>query len=228
MPHRKSRLKLKHQDLAINADVRAAKLDPDDIGERPEIVRRDEQSDTLVVRQVYDKASGDPLEEGYGYRWVNEDGEEVPAEDVQLYTVEDEVERPFSKHEPTVGSDRVLTADTWIPVAQVDEYLVENVYELYGEDEVDVAQCYELAEHIRDFDEAPVVPFVLSASIYRQWGVITPVFFEDEFSLIVRVTTRKIEPEHRMPTLTAAELEEAMERAETADAPPLEQESPFE
>lgn len=228
MPHRKSRLKLKHQDLAVNADIRAAKLDPEDIGDDPEIIRRDERTGGLLVRQVYDKESGEPLEEGYGYRWVNEEGEEVPDEDVQLYAVGDEEERPFSKHEPTVGSERVLTAETWIPVAQVDEYLVEKVYELYGEDAVDVAQLFELAEHIRDFDEAPVVPFVLQASIYRKWGIVTPIFYDEEFALIVRVTTRKIEPEHRMAVRTQEEVEEARERAEMEEAPTLEQESPFE
>ena len=228
MAHRKSRLKLNHQDLAVNADVRAAKLDAEDIGDRPEIIQRDQQSGGLVVRQVYDKASGEPLEEGYGYRWLNEESEEVPSEDLQLYAVEDDEEKPFSKHEPTVGSDRVLTADTWIPVAQIDEYLVESIYELYGDDDVDIAQLYELAEHIRDFDVAPVVPFVLRSSKYRQWGIITPFFFEDEFSLIVRLTTQKIEPEHRMDILSDAELEEASEQAEKEKAPTLNQESPFE
>lgn len=228
MAHRKTRLKLKHQDLAINADVRSAKLDPEDVGDRPEIVRRDEQTGSLVVRQVYDKASGEALEEGYGYRWVTEEGEEVPEEDVQLYAIEDDEEVPFSKHEPTVGGERVLTAETWIPVATVDEYLVEHVYEVWGEEDVDVAQLFELAEHIRDFDEAPVVPWVLQPSIYRSWGIITPVFFDEEFALIVRVTDRKIEPEHRMPALSAEELEEAREELEREEAPPLEQEAPFE
>lgn len=228
MPHRRSRLKLQHQDLAVNADVRAAKLDPDDIGDRPDIVRRDQRSGAIVVRQVYDKSSGAPLDAGYGYRWVTEDGDEVPEADVQLYTVRDDAEQPFSKHDPTVGSDRVLTADTWIPVAQVDEYLVESIYELYGEDDVDVAQLFALAEHIRDFDEAPVVPFVLQASLYRQWGIITPFFFDEEFSVIVRVTTKKIEPDHRMPRLTDTELEAARKRAEAEASPTLDQESPFE
>ena len=228
MAHRKTRLKLKHQDLAINADVRTAKLDPEDVGDRPEIVRRDERSGDLVVRQVYDKASGEALAAGYGYRWVTEDGEEVPEEDVQLYAIEGDEEVPFSRREPTVGGERVLTAETWIPVASVDEYLVEPSYECWGEGDVGVAQLFELAEHIRDFDEAPVVPWVLQPSLYRSWGILTPYFFEDEFSLIVRVTDRKIEAEHRMPMLTAEELEAARERAEREEAPPLEQETPFE
>lgn len=226
MAHRKSRLKLKHQDLAVNADVRTAKLDAESLEDRPEVVRRDEQTGSLVVRQTYDKATGEPLEEGYGYRWVNEEGEEVPDEDVELYAVEGDEEKPFSRQEPTLGSERTVTADTWIPVATVDKYLTERVYELWGEDDADVAQLHELAEHIRDFDEAPVIPFVLQPAMYRKWGIITPFFFEETFALVVRVTEQKIEPEHEMPVLSADEVETPEAGAE--EPPPLEQESPFE
>jgi hypothetical protein len=226
MAHRKTRLKLNHQDLAINADVRTAKLSPEDLVDHPEIIRRDEQSGSLVVRQIYDKDSGDALEAGYGYRWVNEAGEEVPTEDIQLYAVEDEEETPFSKHEPTLGGERILSAETWIPVAMIDEYLIEKIYELWGEGEEDIAQLYELAEHIRDFDEAPVVPFVMQPSMYKSWAIITPFFFEDGFSLILRVTDQKIEPEHQMPLLTEEDLA-AMEAKHDEETPTLEQDSPF-
>lgn len=225
MAHRKSRLKLKHQDLAINADIRTAKLSPEALVDHPEVVRRD-SSGSLVIRQLYDKATDEPLEAGYGYRWVNEDGEVVPKEDIDLFAVEDDEERPFSMHEPTLGGGRSLTAETWIPVATIDEYLVENIYELWGEEQIDVVQLYELAEHIRDFDEAPVVPFVMQPAKYKSWGIITPFFDEDSFALIIRVTDHKIESEHPMPVLSEAEIEEAEEAA--AEAPTLEQESPFE
>lgn len=225
MAYRKTRLKLKHQDLAINVDIRTGKLSPDELFEQSEVIRRDDRTGSLVVRQIYDKETDDPLEEGYGYRWVNEDGDEVPKEDVQLYVIEDEEERPFEKHEPTLGGGRTLSAERWIPVATIDEYLVESIYEIWGEDDSDIAQLYELAQHIRDFDEAPVVSFVLQPSIYKKWGIITPVFFDDTFSLIIRVTNQKIEPEHAMPTLTADDVEaaDAEEEAQT-----LEQQSPFE
>jgi hypothetical protein len=226
MAHRKTRLKLKHQDLAINADIRTAKLSPEDIGDRPEIIRRDATSGSLVVRQLYDKASGDPIEEGYGYRWITEAGEEVPNEDIQLYAVEDDEEQPFSKHEPTLGAERTVTAETWIPVASIDEYLVEKIYELWGESAQDLGQLYELAEHIRDFDEAPVIPFVLQPAMFKNWGIITPFFFEDSFSLILRVTDQKIEPEHQMPLLTEEDLAE-IEAKHDEEAPTLEQDSPF-
>ncbi len=127
MAYRKTRLKLKHQDLAINVDIRTGKLSPDDLFEQSEVIRRDERTGSLVVRQIYDKELGDPLEECYGYRWINEDGEEVPQEDIQLNVIEDGDERPFEKHEPTLGGERTLSAERRIPVATIDEYLVEHL-----------------------------------------------------------------------------------------------------
>lgn len=225
MAHRKSRLKLKHQDLSVNVDIRTKKLDPEALEQEPDIIRRDRQSGKLVVRQLYDRESGDPLEEGYGYRWITEEGTEVASEDIALFVIEDDEERAFSKHEPTIGSERTLTAESWIPVATIDEYLVERVYECWGEDEMDVAQLYELATHIRDFDEAPVVPFVMQPSFYKKWGILTPVFYEDSFALLIRVTSRKIDPENRMEQLDPEDVEIPADIDE--DAQPLEQESPF-
>lgn len=222
MAHRKSRLKLNHQNLAVNADIRTKKLDPESLEERPDTIRRDQKSGDPVVRQVYDKATEEPLEEGYGYRWVTEDGEEVPSEDIQEFIIKDGKEQAFSKHDPTLGADRTVEAITWIPVAEIDEYLVEKVYEIWGEEESDVVQLYDLAEHIRDFDEAPVIPVVFQPSYYKDWGIITPVFFEDDFSLIMRVTSKKIEPDERMPYLEEADQEETDE-----DAPTLDQDAPF-
>jgi hypothetical protein len=91
MPARKSRLKLDHQGLAINTDIRTAKLSPEALAEQPEVIRKDQKSGSPVVCQIYDKATGEPLEDGYGwepledgygYRWIDEDGEEVPSEDL--------------------------------------------------------------------------------------------------------------------------------------------------
>jgi hypothetical protein len=225
MAPRKTRLELHHQDLAVSADVRTAKLSPEDVGDRPEVVRRDEQSGTRVVREIYDKASGEPLVQGFGYRWVNEHGEPVPEADVRLSALDDGTEKPFSKHDPTVGNERVLTADAWIPVASIDEYLVAGVYEVWGETEGDEARLFDLAEHIRDFDEAPVVPFLLQPSVYKTWGIITPFFDEETFSLIARLTDRKIEPEHRMAMPADAARPASTHRGEP---PTREQEPPFE
>ncbi|MDZ7729820.1 MAG: hypothetical protein U5K37_00595 [Natrialbaceae archaeon] len=223
MAHRKSRLKLNHQGLAINADIYTKKLSPENLGDQPEIIRRDEQSGDLVVRQLYDKATDETLEEGYGYRWVTEEGEEVPKEDIVEYVVEDGEEEHFSRHEPTLGRDRTLEAITWIPIAQTEEYLVERTYELWAEEVTDIKQLNDLAEHIRDFEEAPVVPIVMQPSFYQDWGIITPQFFEDSFALIIRITSQKIEPDERMAYTDEADVGEAADE----EAPTLEQETPF-
>lgn len=225
MAHRKTRLKLDHQNLRVNTEIRTKKLDPEALQEEPEIRRRDRRSGKRVTRQLYDKASGDPLADGYGYRWVTESGEEVSSEEIDFFVADEGDERAFSKHEPTLGRERTVTAETWIPVATIDEYLVEQVYECWAEDDTDVDDLYDLAIHIRNFDVAPVVPFVLQPSMYKKWGILTPVFYEDSFAMLIRVTARKIQPENRMPRTSPDEVKTVGEAE--GDARPLEQESPF-
>lgn len=223
MSHRKTRLKLRHQDLAINADIRTKKLSPETVEDQPDIIRRDETSGELVVRQLYDKDTEEPLEDGYGYRWVTESGEEVPSEDIVEYVIEDNEEREISKHEPTLGRDRTLEALSWLPIARIDEYLIDRTYEVWAEEPPDVKQLLDLAEHIRDFEEAPVVPVVFQPAFYKNWGIITPQFFEDSFALVLRITSEKIEPEESMPYLDEEDLEAMQEE----EAPTLDQEAPF-
>lgn len=226
MAYRKSTLKLTKQGVAINADIRTAKLSAEDVVDTPDVIRRDAESGELVVNQLYDKATDEPLEEGYGYRYVTESGDEVPKENIEYYHVDDGEEKRFTLYDPTFGGERTVSPFTWIPVATVDQYLVDRTYELWGEEDEDVAQLLELAELIRDYEEVPVVEVVFQPSRYKHWGMITPQFFEDEFALIMRITREKIVPEHRMTKVTKEELEERAAK-ETDESPKLEQESPF-
>lgn len=225
MPARKSTLKINKQGVAVNADIRTSKLDSNSVTSTPDIIERDAKSGELVTRQTYNKATGEPLEEGYGYRYVNESGEEVPKEDVKHYQIVDGEEQEFSFYEPTLGGSRTVTPHTWIPVDKIDEYLIDRTYEIWGEEDIDEAQLYELAELIREYGEAPVIEVVFQKSKYKNWGIITPQFFDDSFSMICRITREKIEPEHRMAKLTTEELEEKTDEEE--EAPKLEQDSPF-
>ena len=149
----------------------------------------------------------------------------MPREDLEEYVLEDDEEKKVEKRKPTLGSDRTIEAIEWIPVAELDEYLIGKTYEVWGEDDADVAQLYELAEHIREFDQAPVIPVVLQPSYYLDWGIITPAFFEESFSIILRVTSRKIQPEERMPKL---DVEDVRERIDEEEGEVLEQETPFD
>ena len=222
MAYRKSRLKINKQGVAVNADVRTAKLDPEEVVSRPEIVERDAETGTLVTNQVYNKTTDEPLEEGYGYRYINEKGDEVPREDIEFYQVKDGTEERFTLYEPTLGGERTVSPFTWIPVETIDQYLIERTYELWGEEDEDIVQLRALAELITEYDEAPVIEVVLQQSKYKSWGIITPQFFDDTFAIIIRITKQRITPQHEMPILSEADLP-----AEEEDAPKLEQESPF-
>jgi hypothetical protein len=221
---RKSALKLEHQGLAINADIRTEKLSAESVEERPEVITRDRKTGNLVISQIYDKATEEPLEAGYGYRYVDEEGNEVTKDDLEYFVVEDDEERRVKKREPTLGRGRTITPITWIPIDQINHYLIDRTYEIWGEEDLDIAQLYQLAQHITEFEEAPVIPVVLQPTFYKDWGIITPEFYDEEFSLIMRITSEKIEPGHRMPQLTEADIKA---RQEAEEAETIEQETPF-
>lgn len=207
---RKNRLKLRHDGLVINATIYSEKMTPEAVDSRPEIVVRDEEG-RRVEREQYDKATDEPLAEGYGHRWVTEDGEVVDSEALRRYQVLGGEEEEIDRHEPTLGRERTLQALDWIPIAELGEFLVERTYEVWAEDDPDVAQLYELAEHVRGTGMAPVVPVVLRRSVFRSWGIVTPYFYEDSFSLVMRVTDSRVSPEHEMPVRPDATGEEPEE-----------------
>ena len=200
MAHRKSRLELENQGVAIDAMVRTAKLDPEDVVEQPEIILRDPESGERVKRVAYDKESGESLTEGFGYRYVTEEDERVVSHDeLAYYRIRDGREQRFDRFEPTLGAERTISPITWIPVHTIDRYLIERTYEMWGEDDADAEELYRLAKLIRDYGEAPVVEVVLRESTRMSWGIITPQFFADSFAMILRITRHRIEPQHQMP-----------------------------
>lgn len=215
---RKNRLKIKDDGLVVNADIRTEKLTETEIEDYTEIVRRDPQG-SRVDRQVYDKESGEALEEGYGYRWVNEEGGEVDPDDVQYFEVVGGEEQRVEPHEPTLGRDRTLQPIRWVPLSELGEFLVTRTYEVWAEDGEDVSQLYELADHIRVHARAPVVPVVLQHSLQESWGIVTPQFYDDSFSLLMRVTRSRVEPQHHMPVLPQEDVDEEEERSPTQESP---------
>lgn len=217
---RRNTLKIRRDGLLVNADVRTEKLDEQPIDGGREVIRREAGTGQRVTRQAYDKATGRPLDEGYGFRWVDEDGEEVPEEDLEYYERAGDDERRVEPHEPTLGRGRTLTPEEWIPVGSLGAYLVTRTYEVWAEDEPDVEQLYDLAEHVSTSGMAPVLPVVLQPSLVESWGILTPQFYDRTFGLLMRVTRQRVEPEHPMPVPGYEEPGE--------EPPHPEQESPFE
>lgn len=219
---RNNRLKIKQDGLVVNADIKTQKLEEKNIESQPEIVRRDPNR-LEVTRELYDKATGELLEDGYGYRWVNEEGDEVPEDEVQYYQIVGGEEREVSRQEPTLGRGRTLKPVSWTSLGEIGEFLVTRTYEVWSENEEDISQLYELADFVRVRAQAPVVSVVLKRSILESWGIVTPQFYDDEFSLIMRVTRKRVEPQHHMPVLP--EEVEGFDEEEQRSG--IEQESPF-
>lgn len=214
---RRSRLRIQRGNLQIHPEVRTEKLTAERIQERPEIHRRGPRGEP-VERVAYDKETGEVLEEGYGFRWVTEEGREVPRDEVMHVEIVDGEAREVEPYTPTMGRSRTVEPVLWVDLDDVDTYLTRETYEMWGETQEDEEQLYELAYYIEAYDEAPVVPFVLRESLYESWAIITPVFHkEDEtFSLVLRVTQERIRPRHHMEPRRTRRVEEMAEEAPRA------------
>lgn len=224
MATRKGVLKISRDEIAVVAGFATEKLEAKPIENPPEIARWDTKTEQPVIRQRYvkeehEEIDGEPaLPEGtVGYRWVNEDGEEVPKERLTYVqrSPEGDVEE-VEKRSTTVLKDEPVPVEQWVPVDTVGSFLVESTYELWGQEAEDEAELQRLAEYIEDAGEAPMLVWMLQPAFLKKWGILVPEFDEEaeQFSFVVKVTQKKIEPEHEMPVLEEGEVEEILTEAE--------------
>jgi hypothetical protein len=224
MATRKGIIKISRDDLAVLAEFETERLEATPIENPPDIARWDTGTDQPVVRQRYvkedhDEIDGEPaLPEGtVGYRWVNEDGDVVPTDRLTyVQRKPDGSVEEVSKRETTVLKDEPLPVEKWIPVDDIGSFLIDSTYEVWGREAEDEAELQELAEYIDDTGEAPMFEWLLQPAFLKTWGILVPEFDEDrsEFSLIVKVTQKTIEPDHPMPVLEEAEVSELLEEPE--------------
>jgi hypothetical protein len=229
MAARKGNLRMNQGDLQMNANVRFKKLKSEHLS-KPEIIRRDKKTGEEVTRKTYDKASGEMLEEGYGYKWMTkESGEEVPKERIQYFQVMDDgEEKQIQKRESTIGADKPVSPVKWISADEIQEYLVERVYEIWGENHDDELQLAEFANWYRDHGQAPVIPVVFRKKLYQDWGIITPYFDDNgDFSIIMRITKKKIQPQHEMDVMTHDEIQDELGDVHDEEVETVEQDAPF-
>ena len=211
MADKKNVLRIKQDGLNINANIRTSKLDAEKEAS-PEFVRRDAKTGQKVSRQYYDKGTGDDLNDGFGYYHVNEDGEEVPKEDIEYYQIfDDDHEEKVEPFEATMGAERTLKPTKWIPEQEADEFLISKMYEVYGEEDEDDAQLWDLAQYIDETGQAPVVNVVFRKGMKRYFGILTPYHDGDKFGMLLQLTVKKVNPTHEMETLTLDEVEEEQE-----------------
>lgn len=224
MATRKGVIQVTRENLAVAANFETEKLEAREIEDAPEIARWDSETNQPVVRQRYAKEAHDDIEDEpalpkgtVGYRYVNEDGDEVPNERltyVQL-TPEGDAEE-VEKRPSSVLTGEVVPVEKWVDRDAVDTFLVESTYEVWGQEAADEAALQELAEYVEEAGETPMFVWMLQPEFYKTWGLLVPQFDEDadEFSLFVKTTRKRLEPNHEMPVLSQSEIEEIEAAAE--------------
>lgn len=225
MATRKGVIQLMREDLAVTARFETERMEAHEIEEGPEIARWDSETDQPVVRQRYVKETHSeiegepPLPKGtVGYRYVNEDGDEVPKERLTYVQLKPDGEvEEVEKRPSTVLKDEVLPVEKWVNREAVEQFLVDSTYEVWGREAEDEAELQKLAEYIDDAGEGPMFVWMLQPEFFKTWGILVPQFDEEReaFSLFVKTTRKRMESEHEMPVMSAAEVEEI--RAETEE-----------
>lgn len=228
MPARKNNLRIDHDGLLINADVRLGKVTEENVNKEGKIIRRDKKTGNRVKRHPYDKETEERLESGYGWNYYDEEtGEQVPKERIEHYQVLDGDEKKVEKRDPTIGGGRTLEPVKWIPVHEEEQFLVEKTYEMWGEEPQDDAQLARLANYIEETGEAPVLPFLYQSGFFQKWAIVIPHWDGDQFALLLRITKQKVHPEHEMEKLSEDEIQDEMEKGDEKDKELAEQETPF-
>lgn len=224
MATRKGIIELARDDLIVRAHFETERLEPREIEDWPEIARWDAEADRPVVRERHVKESHEALEGEtalpngtVGYRYVTEGGEEVPKDRVTFVQVKPDGEVAEVKKRPsTVLKDEVVPVEKWVDRDAVEQFLVDDIYEVWGQEAEDEAELQELADHIEETGEAPMFVWMLQPTLYKTWGIMVPQFDEEaeEFSLFVKTTRKRIEPEHEMPLLEQSEVEDLVADSE--------------
>lgn len=224
MATRKGIIQLTKEGLAVTARFETERLEAHDIEDGPDVTRWDTETDQPVIRQRYVKEAHDelddepPLPKGtVGYRYVNENGDEVPKERLTFVQLTPDGEaKEVEKRPSTVLTDEVVPVEKWVSRGAVEQFLTDSTYEVWGQEAEDEAELQELAEYIEDAGEAPMFVWMLQPSFYRTWGILVPQFDDEaeEFSLFVKTTRKRLEPDHEMPVLSQSEVEDLARDAE--------------
>jgi hypothetical protein len=132
----------------------------------------------------------------YSYKYIDELFNEVEKKEVEYYAVypdgKDEPIRPFPR------TDIIkIPEENWVPSVVLDEFEVENVYELYSTKDEVIRKLYEEAEKRLKKDQIGIATFSFGgfASYYV---FLVPYVKEGEFGWLVKFSGRKTQPNYSM------------------------------
>jgi hypothetical protein len=189
----KGRLILETDKISVKADIRFSKISSDVIDRelKKKIVMRDEEGKLVKEVRVDDKGN-DVSRLSKVYK--NEDGKIIPKDKIRYFFVNDdgkEIEvSPFERTKEFV----ILQL---LPISQVKEFLIEGVYEVWAEKDTEIASLYKLAKYLRDTQQVAVTKMSFGG-FKEYYAIITPIFKEDKFVLIMNLTRMKVTFKHLM------------------------------
>jgi len=182
----KAVLRAETEDLALETEVRYAKMDSKDVDIALKVIAKS-RSTGKVVRYGF---IGD-----YHKGYITEDGEEIPANDVEWYQVlPDGEEAPVQKFERTKAFEILK----YIPSNKLDQYFVESKYEIWSEN---IPALWKLAEWLNKHDMVAVARHSFGNTFVEYYALIYPVIQDGNFVLVMALTRMNIEYKHVMPIM---------------------------
>ena len=192
---------MKIKDVPVSANIKIARLKPEDVTGTPEIVMKDTKGN-MVEWQSLDRATGELIGKGIPLGspkiqkvLMNDKGDQIPRDQLVYWQKKGEKLEKISPFEANIGKDRPLKITKTLPKEQTDEYLVDSTYQMVGKTQADDEGLYAIAKHLYDNGLIGVAPITLRSGFKKHWGLITPHLSKDKFSVIVRLTRAKIEPQ---------------------------------
>jgi hypothetical protein len=140
----------------------------------------------------------------YAYKYIDELFNECDKKEVEYYAV-----YPDGKEEPTRPFPRTdiikIPEENWVPSVVLDEFEVENVYELYSTKEEVIRKLYEEAEKRLKQDQVGIATFSFGG-FQSYYIFLVPYVKEGKFGWLVKFTGRKTMPNYSMDIPVKAKI----------------------
>jgi len=189
-----------------NCEVKYKKISVKQLVQRPYIVMRNEgmlvtkkrfTNDGTLLDTDEKDSSGKKLS-GFHWQHVREDGSMVDKKDVHFFNVTDEGEKEVSQFSRT----KEIKIIKEVPAANVDNYLITSIYELFHVEESSISSLYEEAERYFKEDLAGICLFSWGNGFIQYYGILVPIMKDGKFVWILRLTETEIIYSHLMDVPT--------------------------
>ena len=142
--------------------------------------------------------------------WVDEDGNEVPPEDVMYVQIIDGEEVEVEKFERT----KEIVVEEFLPAWQLDSFLSEGEYEVWAEEPRNIAKLLKIANYMVEANVIGLCRHFSFGGFKAYAAVIYPVFDEERkhFVFVMRLTRMRVRYNHMMP-VDVKEEEESRKKA---------------